>query len=377
MNRLLWGMAFLVLVAAGGWAQSTWRGQAEVWAAATAPADGFVAASNQFPRNSLLTVENYKTKKTIQVRVVAALPPESSALVLLNPKAADALEIKAGEAPMVGVQIDPTGSDLAENPDPDVNPLAASPPAAGTTPAAPLLPLPALAAPAGVPEPAAAPSPLAVADEPDATPLTPGKKVFLTTRDSEPVATETPVVTEPAAATPAPAAETPVVPDSTPAAAPAEGTPAVPLAPETAAAPPPTPEAAAATLSPVASAPPPVAAAPAPAPVSVAATAVPIKPASAWVGVPSRLQGPVMGQMVVLASLDKGRPYVQVGAWATEADMLKTLETVKSYVPLALYKAEGEKNPWRVIASAPKSQLGVLLMLFRSQGFRSAAVVKG
>jgi hypothetical protein len=84
-----------------------------------------------------------------------------------------------------------------------------------------------------------------------------------------------------------------------------------------------------------------------------------------------------MGQMVVLASLDKGRPYVQVGAWATEADMLKTLETVKSYVPLALYKAEGEKNPWRVIASAPKSQLGVLLMLFRSQGFRSAAVVKG
>ena len=167
MNRLLWGMAFLVLVAAGGWAQSTWRGQAEVWAAATAPADGFVAASNQFPRNSLLTVENYKTKKTIQVRVVAALPPESSALVLLNPKAADALEIKAGEAPMVGVQIDPTGSDLAENPDPDVNPLAASPPAAGATPAAPLLPLPALAAPAGVPEPAAAPSPLAVADEPD------------------------------------------------------------------------------------------------------------------------------------------------------------------------------------------------------------------
>jgi len=141
MNRLFWGIAFLVLAAAGGWAQSTWRGQAEVWAAASAPADGFVAASNQFPRNSLLTVENYKTKKTIQVRVVATLPAESSALVVLNPKAAQALEIKAGEAPMVGVQIDPSGTDLAENPDPDVNPLAAAP-APTSTASAPLLPLP-------------------------------------------------------------------------------------------------------------------------------------------------------------------------------------------------------------------------------------------
>jgi len=379
MNRLLWGIAFLVLAAAGGWAQSTWRGQAEVWAASSAPADGFVAASNQFPRNSLLTVENYKTKKTIQVRVVATLPADSSALVLLNAKAAQALDIKPGEAPMVGVQIDPTGADLAQNPDPDVNPLAAppgaAPLAAAPSVAVPLAPLPVLAAPEAVPEPSAAPAPLAVTDEPDATPLTPGKKVFLTTRNSEPVTAETPVVAEPDAGTPAPVPPAMPIPApvaagpataEAPAASPAAGaTPATPLAPEPTSAP-----------APVASAP----AAPAVTPtsaVSVPAVPVAVKPAAAWVNVPSALEGPVLGQVAFLATLDKGRPYVQVGAWATEADLLKTLETVKTYVPLALYKAEGEKNPWRVVASAPKGQLGVLLMLFRAQGFRSAALVKG
>jgi hypothetical protein len=100
--------------------------------------------------------------------------------------------------------------------------------------------------------------------------------------------------------------------------------------------------------------------------------------ASAWVSTPAKLEGPVLGQVGLLASLEKGKSYVQVGSWATEAEVLRVLDAVKSYVPLALYKAEGQKNPWRIVApSAPKGQMGVLLMLFRSEGFRNATVVKG
>jgi len=416
MNRLLWGIAFLVM-AAGGWAQSTWRGQAEVWAVASAPVEGFVVASNEFPRNSLLTVENYKTKKTIQVRVVAALPAGSSALVLLNAKAAQALEIKAGETPLVGVRLDPNGVERPDNPDPDVNPLAA--PAVALAPEVPapapvpvpapaadkLMPLPALAPPAPVPEPApvAEPeptrTPLAVADEPEpSTPVTPGKKVFLTTRESAPVATETPAVTEPTESAPEPATKVSPTPPVAVVEAPAEPpapvetpTPAVPntpvrigenpapVAPVVAQTPVeiPSPPALPASPPPVAvpepmAVPAPVATLPDLAPVPVA-----VKPGTAWVAVPAKLQGPVLGQVAVLAGLEKGRPYVQLGSWATEADLLKALDTVKSYVPLALYQAEGEKYPWRVVAAAPKGQLGVLLMLFKSEGFRTAAVVKG
>jgi hypothetical protein len=100
-------------------------------------------------------------------------------------------------------------------------------------------------------------------------------------------------------------------------------------------------------------------------------------PAASWVDTPSKLSGPVLGQVPLLASLEKGRPYVQVGAWASEAELLAALDSVKTYVPLAIYKAEGQKNPWRVVASAPNAQLGVLLASYRNQGFRAANLIKG
>ncbi len=329
MNRLFWGVAFLFLAAATPWAQSTWRGQAEVWTAKNVPADGLVAASNEFPLNTLLNVENYKSKKTIQVRVLAPLPAGSSDLVLLSPKAAAALEIKVGDVPLVGVRIDPTGTDRPDNPDPDVNP-AAQPAAAAASPAT---------GPGGLPLPTVTGAvPLAVADETENAPSTPGKKVFESTKSAEPVAGPAVADTGPAASPPSDAA--PAVKDT--GSATAESAPASDAAPDQ----------------------------------------VPVAPlkaalANTWVAVPGRLQGPVLGQVPVLASLEKGKPYVQLGTWATEAELLATLDSVKSYVPLALYKAEGQKNPWRVVAAAPKGQLGMLLMLFRSEGLRSAAVVRG
>lgn len=423
MKRLFWGVGLMVLTVSLGWSQSTWRGQAEIWPAATAPTEGFVAASNEFPRNSLLTVENYKTKKTVQVRVVAVLPTGSSALVLLNARAAQALDIKVGEAPLVGVRLDPTGVERADNPDPDVNPLAVKPaappavvPAAATTPAVPLAVAPASpAVPAGTDEvPTAAPSAavlpvvpqaealplpaladagpeassgsLPVSDETEApVPLTPGKKVFVTTREPEPVAVEPEVevemVTIPEAPAPAvePATEAETVTvlevpapavEPSPVEAVAETLPADAVAAEVP--PAPKPEA-------------PPAETPKPEPAPLAASVVPAAPAlvvpsvpqAAWVSVPGRLEGSVLGPVGLLTGLEKGRHYVQLAAFGTETEVLKVLSTVKSYVPLALYKAEGEKNPWRVVvAAAPKAQLGFLLMHYRSQGFR-AALVKG
>ena len=375
MNRLFLGIAFFLLVAATPWAQSTWRGQAEIWTAADVPADGLVAASNEFPLKTLLDVENYRTKKTIQVRVVAPLPAGSSDLVLLSPKAATALGINPGEVPLVGVQIDPTGVDRADNPDPDVNPLAQAPPAtAPATPASPSTPAsapgnsPGVATPDALPLPATAGAvPLAVANEPDSTPSTPGKRVFESTTSPDPLA---PPVTDSAMASPPTPVPAPVsVPTSTPA-------PTLPVAA--------TPDKSTDTTAPVAEAPvaPPVAPViPVPSP-PVVATPVVVAPsriasANAWVSSPGKLEGPILGQLPVLAAPEKGQTYLQLGAWATEAEMLATLNTVKSYVPLSLYKAKGAKNPWRVIATAPKAQLGVLLMLFRSEGLMFATVVKG
>jgi len=117
-----------------------------------------------------------------------------------------------------------------------------------------------------------------------------------------------------------------------------------------------------------------------PAPVAMTSSVLnPAMPAaSAWVPVPGKLEGAVLGQVAVLPALERGKSYVQVGAFATEAELMTALATVKTYVPLALYQASGEKNPWRVVvASAPRAQLGVLLMHFRSQGFRTASVVRG
>lgn len=447
MNRMFWGIALLVLVAAGGWAQSTWRGQAEVWTTADAPTEGFLAASNEFPKNSLLTVENYKTRKTIQVRVVSTLPAGATAFILLNARAAQALEIKAGEIPLVGVRIDPTGIDRADNPDPDVNPLAsrterapavASTPPSAVTPAVPvatatttpaptlapeaqdttartpavtslevarsstaldpdLLPLPALADPEPVAE--TEPTPLVVTEEPEPeAPVTPGRRVFVTTRDPEPVASDAPVTETPPTETPV--AEEPIEPEPEV----LEPEPEVAVAPEVVEAvepeaepvpePEPLPEVVETpalveapveevpvAVAPVVDAPvveapmvaPPVLVAPAP-----AAPVPPKVSSTAWVAEPGKLEGPILGAVPVLASLEKGRSYVQVGAWASEADLLVALSTIKTHVPLALYKAEGEKNPWRVVvAAAPKGQLGVLLMHYRSQGFRTAGVVKG
>ncbi len=117
--------------------------------------------------------------------------------------------------------------------------------------------------------------------------------------------------------------------------------------------------------------------------VAIAESTVRVVPPSqpvvtAWVSKPGKLTGPILGTVSLLASLEKGKPYVQVAAFATEADLAKALDSLVSYVPVSLFKAEGEKNPWRILVDAvPKPQMGVLIMAFRQQGYRTAALIRG
>ncbi len=495
MKQLFGAVLILTVSLAGLTAQSTWRGQAEVWQGAGAPTGGYVAAANEFTKNSLVTIENYKTKKTVQVRIVSTLPQGSSSFILISAKAAAALDIALTDTPLVGVQIDTTigGSkgivedDTAQNPDPDVNPLATAKPkvAAGTpvastpvplpataetptpaltnTPATPtpvdapsespiMTPAPVVAAvspaskpasaseeipvvllpqapvaptlartgaattnpaeltkasssvdpeltplpPLEAPPPVAPPS-LAVADMSEETaPVTPGRRVFLPTTGTDIVADETPVVeetpgkkttpeaesktaVEPVAPAPETVAETPTpapvvtpAPVATPAVAETpkatETPPAVVEAPKSVTNPPVVETLKADVTSPAVSA--------TTKPATV--TSAPPAAAKAWVSTPGKLSGPVLGTIGVLTQLEKGKSYVQVAAYATQAEVLKVLESMSSYVPVSVYQATGEKNPWRIlIDSAPKAQMGVLLNQFRNQGFRTASIIKG
>ncbi|NNM67212.1 MAG: hypothetical protein HKM06_04270, partial [Spirochaetales bacterium] len=106
MKRFLGLIVVLVGFSIPLWAQTSWKGQAEVWSDATLPLDGYYVASDQFPRNTVLIVENYKTRKTVQVRVVSGLPEGSACLVKLSPKAATALGMAPGDSVPVSVQID-------------------------------------------------------------------------------------------------------------------------------------------------------------------------------------------------------------------------------------------------------------------------------
>jgi hypothetical protein len=240
----------------------------------------------------------------------------------------------------------------------------------------------------------------------ESAPVTPGRRVFLSTTETEPVADEVPVAAVAEPIPEAPVAEAPVTPAVTPiepvepvaeAALPVAQSPATaeasPVAtpnpveePKAVEAPKVVEAAKTVVATEPEAAPPAVAEAPVDAattaatPAASAVQVVPQAPAAAkaWVATPGKLTGPILGTVGTLAQLEKGKPYVQVAAFSTQAQVLQALDTMTSYVPVTVYKAEGEKNPWRILVdSAPKAQMGVLMMQYRSQGYRAASIIKG
>lgn len=393
MKRFTFVLLSLLLAVQGVGAQSTWRGQAEVLSAGSVPAEGFFAFSNEFPKNSILSVESYRSKKNVQVRVTGPLPTGLTCLVALSPKAASALDMAQGDSVLVGVQLadamekKASAPDVASNPDPDVNPLAGKPKTLAEAAPAPLVPV--SPAPVTAADPATGTA-LAVAPDGASDGSAPAKKVFLPPKEPTSVASDAG-----AAALPLPPLadqEAAPAPDqvSAPAAVPAPGEAEKPVVAEAPAAPAPEakPE-----VKPESEVKP---AAPAPAAVPEAQPKAPdvaekpssgtgkvpvvpgMAPKSSYASQPSRLQGDLLGRINLTDKLEKGRSYVQVAAYADEKSLLKALEGIKSYVPLSVvYGGTGKSSYLLVAQPGANAQLGILLMHFRSQGFRQAAVVKG
>ncbi|NNM67193.1 MAG: hypothetical protein HKM06_04170, partial [Spirochaetales bacterium] len=98
--------------------------------------------------------------------------------------------------------------------------------------------------------------------------------------------------------------------------------------------------------------------------------------ASGWSNRPEFLRGPVLGRVQRVSEL-KGKPYVQLAAFSEASSLVDALTTIKSFVPLTVITGGKGKKSYILVAQADKSQLGVLLLLFRAQGYTTAYVVKG
>ena len=166
-------LSLLVLAALGPaaarlCAEEIWEGTA----AAARPGDldsiGFFAASNSFPRNSRLEVENLVNGRRTRVTVVRRIEEPAGVFLLLSAEATAALGITRSDIVRVRARLladrlptrtDPA-ADPAYSPDPDVNPLAGLPESARAPAPAPAVP------PAVAEEPPAAAEPVPPPEEP-------------------------------------------------------------------------------------------------------------------------------------------------------------------------------------------------------------------
>ncbi len=115
--------------------QEVWEGTAAQIRPGEFTTPGFFAASNSFPKNSTIEIENLETGKQIRVTVLKRIEQSVNIFLLVSAKAAAALGIGPSEVirvksrltagslmPMAGLP-----DDLPYNPDPDIDPTVAIP----------------------------------------------------------------------------------------------------------------------------------------------------------------------------------------------------------------------------------------------------------
>jgi len=130
--QLIWGAGFFCLALMAS-AQTLWEGSAAVGAYGVLPVKGLYGASNSFPRNTLVEVENLENGGKTEILIVDRLE-NSSFLVLLSQEAGAALNMTTGNVIRVRAtlgQKEKTDSyslagERAFHPDPDVNPSASA-----------------------------------------------------------------------------------------------------------------------------------------------------------------------------------------------------------------------------------------------------------
>lgn len=111
-------------------AGSVWDGSVSTARYGYLPQTGLYAASNAFPQNTLVTVTNPETGKSVDVTVLERLE-DNTVFLALSADAADVVGITYGDLfyGQISEQNKKSGADendLPYNPDPDINPSAAS-----------------------------------------------------------------------------------------------------------------------------------------------------------------------------------------------------------------------------------------------------------
>ncbi len=111
-------------------AGSVWDGSVSTARYGYLPQSGLYAASNAFPQNTLVTVTNPDTGKSVDVTVLERLE-DNTVFLALSADAADAIGISYGDISYGQISEQDKISqvnekDLPYNPDPDINPSAAS-----------------------------------------------------------------------------------------------------------------------------------------------------------------------------------------------------------------------------------------------------------
>jgi hypothetical protein len=157
---ILWALLCCTLGLAPASGEEVWEGTAALIRPGDMASPGWFAASNSFPRDAWLEVENLSNGKKTRVTVVQRNDESATVFILLSPEAAAALDISRADIARVRVRLlaEPLAStarlpaDQIYSPDPDINPLAG-------LPAAPPAPTPLAPEPPAVAEPASPPPP--------------------------------------------------------------------------------------------------------------------------------------------------------------------------------------------------------------------------
>jgi rare lipoprotein A (peptidoglycan hydrolase) len=211
------------LVSAAGF----WDGNAALQRGDATFESGLYAASNSFPKDTRIFIENLDTGKTATATITDRIEGRSDILVLLSPKAAEALGIPQGTLASVRVTLTSGRNSAPAQPseralslDPDLNPAAAYPSdertRASDTARPSLESLPATQAPVALAE---APLPTSMPETPPAernpadqqadqaiiaaaAARTPQKQLFLPPREDEKFSYHKPVETQTAQTTP-------------------------------------------------------------------------------------------------------------------------------------------------------------------------------
>ena len=124
----------LLLVPFVASAAGFWDGNAALERGDAAFESGLYAASNSFPKDTRILIENLDTGKTTAATITERIEGRSDILVLLSPKTAEALGIEQGTLASVRVTVTSSPnparaqpSEQAYSPDPDLNPAAGYP----------------------------------------------------------------------------------------------------------------------------------------------------------------------------------------------------------------------------------------------------------